>query len=115
RWGRVAGVLRVAKKEQHQEEHGEDAQGGDSKDVFDAEAAVGPRSDIRAGGTADVHHGVVNRVADGTDIFFGSTPGGADDAGFDQRNPERGKNQDAAYEQAQRHSVAYGREPVRAN
>src|SRR5207245_11685181 len=90
----IARFPRVSEKEQHNKEHGENAEGGDAENVFDAEMAAGQRSDIRAGSAADVHHGVVNGVADGADIFLGSASRRSHDARFDERNPQRRQNQD---------------------
>src|SRR5580704_17757800 len=72
---------------------------------------VGPAGDVRSGRAADVDHGVVNRIADAADVFFGGARGGADDGGLDHGDAERGKNEDDADEEAERDGVANGREP----
>jgi hypothetical protein len=77
--------------------------------------AMRPGSDIRASRAADVYHGVVNGVADGADIFFGGASRGAHDAGFYERNAERGKNQNKTDEKTERNNVANRRKPGRAD
>ena len=69
-WRSIADFFRFAEENQDGEEHQEDAESSHAKNIFDAEMAVRPRSDVRAGGAADVHHGVVDGVADGADVFF---------------------------------------------
>ena len=77
--------------------------------------AMSPGGEIRSGGAADVDHRVINRVADGTDIFLGSPRRRADHAGFHQRDAECGKDKNAADKQSQRHGVAHRRQPGRSN
>src|SRR6266571_129627 len=98
RRGAVAAAFGLAEEDEHGEEHGENAEGGDAEDIFDAEMAMGPGGDVGAGGAADVHHGVVNGVADGADIFFRGARSGANDTGFHHGDTERGQNQDEADE-----------------
>jgi len=76
---------------------------------------VRPIRDEGAGGAADVHHGVVDGVAEGANIWLGSPSGGADDAWFYKRNAERWKNQDDADEDAERNRSTNRREPGRAD
>jgi len=40
--------------------------------------------------------------------FLGRARGGADDAGFDERDPQRGKQQNAADKENERHRIANG-------
>src|SRR5208282_1295620 len=112
---RVSSFARFAEKNDDHEEHGEDAHCGHAVNVFHAHVAMRPRGEIRAHGSADVHHGVVNRVADGADVFFGSPCRGADHARFHHRNAQRGQNQNASDKQSQRHRVAQRSQPRRGN
>src|SRR6266851_6603705 len=68
--GAVAGALGLAEEEENREEHGEDAEGSNAKYVFDAEMTMSPRRDVGARSAPDVHHGVVNGVADGAHVFL---------------------------------------------
>src|SRR6266581_4507330 len=68
--GAVAGALGLAEEEENREEHGEDAEGGNAKYVFDAEMTVSPRRYVRAGSAANVDHGVVDGIADGAHVFL---------------------------------------------
>jgi hypothetical protein len=111
----IGRALGVAEKEQHHEEHREHAERGDAENLFDAEMAMRPGSDKGAGSAADVHHGVVDGIADGADVFLGGARGGTDDARFDERDAQRGKNQDAADKEAERHGIAKRREPGSSN
>src|ERR1700686_3196045 len=69
-----------AKKEQDEEDHGEDTESGDAKNILHTELCMRPIRDNRSDGAADIDHGVVDRISDGAYIFFGSARGGADDA-----------------------------------
>ena len=114
-WRRVAGFARFAKKKQHDKKHGEDAEGDHAIHVLDAEVAMCPRSEKRSGSAADVNHGVINRIADGANVFLRGAGGGADDAGFDQRDSERGEHENEADKKPERDRVAHGSQPGRAN
>src|SRR6266850_1050519 len=72
---------------------------------------LGAGGDIGAGGPSDVHHGVVNGIADRAHVFLGRARGGADDARFDERDPQRGKQQNAPDKENERHGIANGRKP----
>src|ERR1700722_1623158 len=111
RWKRVAGLAWLAEKEQNYKKHGEDAERGHAIDILDTKMSMGPRNEIGPGGTADVDHRVINRVADRANVFFGSARRSADHAWLDQGNSERGKNEDETDKQAQRYRVARGRQP----
>src|ERR1700674_588459 len=104
-------ALWFAEEKQDGEEHGKDAEGGDAEDVFDAKMAVRPGSDIRASRAADVHHGVVDGVADGADVFLGGASRCAHDAGFYERNAERGKKKNKAAKEPERTGIATRRKP----
>src|SRR6266566_9983550 len=68
--GAVAGAVGLAEEEENREEHGEDAEGGNAKYVFDAEMTMSTRRDVGARSAPDVDHGVVDGVADGAHVFL---------------------------------------------
>src|SRR5271157_4775791 len=105
------GAARFPEEQQDAKEHQEDAQGSHAKDIFHLHTLVYVRSDIRPGRTSDVYQGVVNGVADGADVFFRSTGGGANDAGLYQRYPQRWKGQHKGHENNQGDVVAHRRQP----
>jgi len=109
------GLFRFAEEKEDGEKHKKNAERGDAEDVFDAEMAMRPGSDVGTGGATDVDHGVVDGVAERANFFAGSAGGGADDAGLDQRNAESGKNQDETNEDAERNGSADWRKPWGAN
>ena len=84
---------RLPEKQQYAEEHRKHADGGDTKNILDAQILVHPGSDDRAERAADVDQSVVNRIADGADVFFRCARGSANDAGLYQRNAQRGKHE----------------------
>jgi hypothetical protein len=100
------GTLRLLEEEEDAEKHQEDAGGRHAKDIFDAQVLVYPGGDKRAERAADIHQRVVDRIADGADIFLGSARGGAHNAGFHQSNSQGGKQQNGGHEEPQRDSFA---------
>ena len=74
-----------------------------------------PGGNVGAGGAADVHHGVVDGITDGADIFLGSSRRCSHHAGFDHRNAERRQNQNEAHENHGRNGGPYRGEPRRAD
>src|SRR6185436_11353986 len=74
--GLAGGAARFLEEDKGADEHDEDAEGGDAKDVFDMhlatlDALAHPAGEIRPEERADVHHGVVDGVADGADVGLG--------------------------------------------
>ena len=104
-----------SKKEQDEEDHGEDAESCDAKDILYAKFGVRPIGDHRAEGAANIDHGVVNGIADGTNVFLGRARGGADHTGFDQSDAERRQKEHDANEYSERHGIADRAEPRRAD
>ena len=96
RGGFVAGFSGIAKEKKDKKKHGENAERGNSKNSFESKVRVRPICDEGAGGAADVHHGVVDGIAERANIRLGSASGSADDAWLYQRDAKRGKNQDDA-------------------
>src|ERR1700756_367192 len=76
---------------------------------------MSPGSKKGPGSAADVYHRVVNRVADGADVLFRGTSGGAHHARFDERNSECGKHENESDKKPERDRVAHGSQPGRAN
>src|SRR6266852_1021329 len=91
-----------AEEEENEEEHQENAESCDAKDIFQTQVRVGPVGNERPGSAADVDHGVVNGIADGADILLGGACSSAHHARLNQRDAQGGKNQDASHEQAKR-------------
>src|SRR5213083_1179486 len=77
--------------------------------------AMRPGSDVRAGSTSNVHHGVVDGVADGANVFFGSARGSSHHARLDHGNAERGQNQNEANENHRRNRGSDGDKPRRVD
>src|SRR5580704_12559840 len=92
----VAWFAGIAEEKKDKEKHCENAERGNTKNSLESKVRVRPVCDEGTGGAADVHHGVVDRVAEGADIWFGSASRGADDARLYESDAERRKNQDAA-------------------
>jgi hypothetical protein len=74
---------------------------------------VHPGGDKRTERAADVHQGVVDRIADGTDIFPGSARGRAHDARFDERDADGRKHEDNGDKRDERNRIPNGSEPRR--
>src|ERR1017187_5866100 len=106
---------RFAEKNEHGENHQQNAKRRHSKNIFDAQVAMHPRRDERSGSAADVYQRVVNRIADAAYIFFGRTSRCADHTRFHQRHAESRQHQDEEDKNAKRRSVAYRRHPGRAD
>src|SRR5262249_41317911 len=113
--GLTGGGLRFAEEQQDEKEHREDAKRGDAKNGLEAEMRVGPAGDVGSGGAADFDHRVVGRIADAADVFFRGARGGADDARLDERDAERGENEDDADEESERYGVADRGKPACAD
>src|SRR5882724_10849585 len=111
----VAVFARLTEENQHKEEHGKDADRGETKNILNAEVIVYPSSGIRPRSAADVHHGVVDRIAYGAHAFLGSASGCPHHAWFYQRHAQSGENQDAPHKQAKGNGVADRREPRSAD
>ena len=67
--------------------------------------------DDGAGSAADIHQRVVDRVTDGTNVFFGGSGGCTDDRGLHQSDSECGERQYEDHQRAQGNDVANRSEP----
>ena len=92
----VAGLAWFAEEEKNHEKHGEDAERGNAIDILDAEVPMRPGGEIRTCGAANIHHGVINRIADGAHILVRRTGGCANHAGFHQCDSQSRKYQNKA-------------------
>src|SRR3954470_786641 len=70
-WGRcIPGFPRFAEEKQYHEERNEYAERCDAVDILYTEMAMGPRRKERPKRATNVDHGVINRIADRTDVLF---------------------------------------------
>ena len=83
-----------------------------AKYIFHLHVLVHPRSNIGPGRAPDIYQRVVNRVADGANIFLRGACGRAHHARFYQRDAQSGEHQDEGHEHDQRHRIA-DRAPAR--
>jgi len=91
---------RLFEEEQDRNQHQENAERGHPKHILHAHVGVDPGGDQRAGRAPNVDQGVVDRIADGTDIFFRRSRGRAYYAWFYQRDAQRRQHQDAGHQRA---------------
>src|SRR5256885_1746919 len=101
----VHGGFGLAKEQQHDEEHQKDAESRDTKDIFQTQMRVGPIRDKGSRGAAYIDHGVVDRIADGADVFLGRPGRSADDARFDQRYSQGWEDEHASHEESKGNGV----------